>query len=835
MDWKTLTLRELIKRSDVSTRLENASQMSAVFETTVREFLATRHDVLDRLGRARNVGRTTIEELELLVDEYAGGSPDGQNPEPPEPAPGAPPGVPRLDDLPTEVVDVTLKTLVEQVGASARLVNAAGREPFFEATDVRSFLIEHRATLPKLPNLGRTSAKELVALVDDYLECAKDVLEEITSAPDQRPDRPRVSADTIADALTAIFQSVAIRRFAPAHTIDLLPPSDGASAAVAALPKNSAFVIRRRYGLESFIPMTLNEIALEAAVTRERVRQVEAKSLKRLHAGAGAVFTRLLDENAEGMWQVLSGGRHVITPVSLSANRGQLEPLHRLAMDVAFGGVEAWAASRGISTDDGWSRADIELPSDVVERVNVALTELALPRPLADISGTCNVSSEMIATVLAESPRTKCLDGFVHAGFVGARARRAAMLYRLATQVESPQLFDIQTLAQMHRNACPNDVVASRMVLKEVQEQPHLFVRALDSLWLSLPLRVERLRAVSTLPFEHSHVLDDGSFDDGAIGRALVQSLRDNGPRRLTDLRDLVLASGDGSIRSVGPILLANPCFQRVLPGTYGLYCEYSEAQIRATISSAQCRHYAFARFGGAPVDYFPLWSRAYEHALCAWARFQAPTEIFRSLLSVASPNEWSLPARQLDEWLELKARYGAWAIGWARREQMTGELPAPETFVSILAHVVMLGSTSWYGVNRCAQQKLDSQQAADVLALMIAAGLVKAPSDWQGPHAGEPSAAAALKAVAHERWRAGRLDWHTGSLHDIVKRAHERSGDVDLGWLGHGELATLLRGIEAGGSARERRERTEREEEEQEDSLGSLLQSDEWAKLFED
>lgn len=836
MDWKALSLRDLIKRSDVSARLENASRVGAVFETTIGEFLATRQHVLDRLGRARNVGRTTIEELELLVDEYAAGSPDSQYGGPPGPAPSAPPEATPLDDLPIEVVSVTLKTLVEQVGASARLANAARRESFFAATDVRSFLIEHRATLPKLPNLGRTSAKELAGLVNDYLAAAKEVLEEVTSAPDQRPDRPRVSADTIADALAAIFQSLATNRFVPAGTIDLLPPSDGALAAVAALPKNSAFVIRRRYGLESFMPMTLNEIALEAAVTRERVRQVEAKSLKRLNEGAGAVFTRLLDENGAGIWQVLSGGRHVITTVSISANRGRLEPLHRLAMDVVFGGVEAWAASRGVSTNDGWSREDVELPSDVVKRVKVALTELALPRPLADISDACSVSSEVTAAVLAESPQAKCLDGFVHSGFVGSRARRAAMLYRLATQGDSVPLFDIQTLAQMHRSACPDDVVASRMVLKEVQEQAHLFVRAFDSLWLSLPLGGERtLSAMSTLPFEHSHVLDDGSFDDGAIGRALVQCIRDSGPRRLADLRDLVLASGDGSIRSVGPILLTNPCFQRVLPGTYGLYCEYSEPQIRATISSAQCRHYAFARFGGAPVDYFPLWNRAYEQALCGWARFQAPTDIFRSLLSVASPNDWSLPARQLDEWLELKARYAAWAIGWARREQMTGALPAPETFVSILAHVVLLGSTSWYGVNRCAQQKLDSQQAADVLALMIAAGLVKAPSDWQGPHVGEPSAAAALEAVAHERWRAGRLDWHTGSLADIVKRARERSGDVDLGWLGRGELANVLREIEAGGSARERREGTEKEEEEQEDSLGSLLQSDEWAKLFED
>src|SRR5690606_36154212 len=101
-----------------------------------------------------------------------------------------------------------------------------------------------------------------------------------------------------------------------------------------------------------------------------------------------------------------------------------------------------------------------------------------------------------------------------------------------------------------------DDVVASRMVLKEVQEQPHLFVRVLDSLWLSLPLAGERTpSAVSTLPFERSHVLDDGSFDDGAIGRTLVTFLRDRGPQRLGDLRDLILAHGDRSIRSVGPIL----------------------------------------------------------------------------------------------------------------------------------------------------------------------------------------------------------------------------------------------------------------------------------------
>ncbi len=111
MDWQTLTLRELILRSDVSTRLENAAQLSAVFETTIADFLKTRQDVLDRLARARNVGRTTIQELELLVDEYAAASLGGEQGEPPESALIAPAETSLLDQLPKEIVGVALRTL----------------------------------------------------------------------------------------------------------------------------------------------------------------------------------------------------------------------------------------------------------------------------------------------------------------------------------------------------------------------------------------------------------------------------------------------------------------------------------------------------------------------------------------------------------------------------------------------------------------------------------------------------------------------------------------------------------------------------------------------------
>lgn len=48
------------------------------------------------------------------------------------------------------------------------------------------------------------------------------------------------------------------------------------------LPPREEMIIRLRYGLDGGSPMTLEAIALQYGVTRERIRQVEGKALKKL-------------------------------------------------------------------------------------------------------------------------------------------------------------------------------------------------------------------------------------------------------------------------------------------------------------------------------------------------------------------------------------------------------------------------------------------------------------------------------------------------------------------------------------------------------------------------
>jgi len=51
---------------------------------------------------------------------------------------------------------------------------------------------------------------------------------------------------------------------------------------LATLPKREQEVLRMRFGLDEGYSLTLEEVGLYFNVTRERIRQIEAKALKKL-------------------------------------------------------------------------------------------------------------------------------------------------------------------------------------------------------------------------------------------------------------------------------------------------------------------------------------------------------------------------------------------------------------------------------------------------------------------------------------------------------------------------------------------------------------------------
>ena len=68
----------------------------------------------------------------------------------------------------------------------------------------------------------------------------------------------------------------------PEESVELELRSQALRLALRQLPDREQQVLRYRYGLEGTDPCTLEEIGRRLGLTRERVRQIELDSLKRL-------------------------------------------------------------------------------------------------------------------------------------------------------------------------------------------------------------------------------------------------------------------------------------------------------------------------------------------------------------------------------------------------------------------------------------------------------------------------------------------------------------------------------------------------------------------------
>jgi RNA polymerase primary sigma factor len=141
-----------------------------------------------------------------------------------------------------------------------------------------------RARRALLQKFGRDpSAEEIAALVEMPEKKVEEILklgQEPVSleAPVGSEDGDASLGDFIADAAGDRPHEIVSNRIRDADLERVLK----------ALPWRERRVIELRYGLGAEGPMTLEDIGLEVGVTRERVRQIEAKTLAMLKSSGGA-------------------------------------------------------------------------------------------------------------------------------------------------------------------------------------------------------------------------------------------------------------------------------------------------------------------------------------------------------------------------------------------------------------------------------------------------------------------------------------------------------------------------------------------------------------------
>ena len=68
----------------------------------------------------------------------------------------------------------------------------------------------------------------------------------------------------------------------PSNRTELTLLQEQLEMVLSSLPEREQEVLKMRFGIEGGYPLTLEEVGLYFDVTRERIRQIEAKGLRRL-------------------------------------------------------------------------------------------------------------------------------------------------------------------------------------------------------------------------------------------------------------------------------------------------------------------------------------------------------------------------------------------------------------------------------------------------------------------------------------------------------------------------------------------------------------------------
>lgn len=813
---RAISIAELVAKGPASVRLSNtiacASSEGRIPCPTIGDYLDAGSAAPVLFMRAlRNFGRRTAYELDALVNKYAeevsrgGGSCISERES--QRANSAEQET-RLTALVARIESLTYADAMKGQAPSARLANLLVNHNLgtLSIIGLLTDSAASRASLTQLPNFGRTSFQELEALcrAAAIRALAKDC-EDPKSLLD---DCALLFNTSIADPqFQALAQQIA-------EILQAQPPQDRdldtlLEWAMSSLPERELEVVIRRYGFDGEPAETLEEISAGYGVTRERVRQLEAKAIRRLRGKLeGTLFPALVNETSRFFWANHKTPFLILTSRDSYQVRRALPPKLTLAFDVLNLSIGAWLEQASTAMSNGYLSHSVD--AEKVRTLGLLLEDRLKSQPLPIAIG--DVLSEhdpglIEAAVCLETPFT-LFESYILRDPPRARLKRAIRLHAILSSSGCAQT--LSRLGDLYSAHFPADRCSLRDFVIVMELSPQLFLEIEEGYWAALGRGAEP--AID--PRDHFEPDLSNEIDQATVAGSLQEALRTRGPSLVGDLYRAgatILPEGR-SRNSIAPVLVGRPeFFLRILPGVYALPehllspADLLHAPLPYWLTEAQGRTYAFARFAGEPWGVFPLWIPAAEYRLCKWARFAGSPALFHSLLAVAEIDAWPVGDVQKNEWRRLATQLARFEL------EMAGSTPTrevrPELDRLLAACRVSLerGSIGWLQVNRIMGRRLDAAGGQGLLALMIALGAVLPPATGSDdmrlrPHPVATTAAEIAERIEADLIRCGEATWNS----TLGQALTEEALSVDparLGWVSLNQLTNLLR-TEPGGDA---------------------------------
>lgn len=818
-----ITLADLVLGEGASVRLTNCVQRSALADLTVLQACEMGSSLDTICLRVPAMGRKSVRELQYLLARFLARSdltitrdtglrdfPDGEADKDAA-----------KDDLLKQIARifsaVSLAETVGAVGASIRLAHGV-QSATFHQRPLGQLLVEWGQTcveLLQIKNFGRRSLQELRGICTDLIDA---FFTKHGISPDNTStvcalliDGRSVGNDNYAE-ISEKLAGLPTFNFNALRSSEIEKLEVLVETLLHELDGRSSDILRRRYGLGGFGPETLEQIAEGYDLTRERIRQLESKALKKMALkGAKLPLQESLIGHGDEIWKTLVGENDFLRLADLS-NRLAIAPDVRMVMDVRDISTPALLDHIALRWQDGWCRPSTDI--NALEHAKAELAEVLQGRPLPRLlpSLSSGEKPEIVRLCVELGLGLKTYNGYVLSDEKTVRSQiKLVDLHRHLGDNRSPH--DAAELAARldveHRGGSKS----ARYVTMVMERHPHLFLEADDGNWFGIGGRgLDGTEASSTPPEAETdnHEVEDDTF---TTARLLREILKEEGPTKLSRMVEIASSRlpSDRSAASVGPTLIMNPeIFIRVLPGVYGLKSAIPSTKVlfehkpEYLLNEDQARYYALGRKAGEPWGTFPLWSPAAEAALCSWALENCDASVLQSLVSIAIFDAWPVDDATKLAWKDFAKKSNArFLLHFQPREGVGYALPKLDRLLAACLEARSSGLFNWMLGNRILKRPVYSHMSAGLMALMCSLGVLKIDLDghWQSPHSCGPNLEHQILLLSDELHNKGALDWASPLGARILEMAGDEIGRWS-GWVDRQLLVTMLGSVSlVGGS----------------------------------
>ncbi len=607
-------------------------------------------------------------------------------------------------------------------------------------------------------------------------------------------------------------------------------------------------ILRYRFGLEENTPRTLEEIGTLIGLTRERVRQIEGKTLLKLKRAtqASAIPVRL-SMMQDDIWALLAGSKLVIHSSHMSKIRkSDLPGMARLMIQVYYGNLRGWLDATYVRRDQCWFNTYCD--ADEVAQASSRLTLLCsgdgarkFPMRVSHLAETLNVSQESARAAIHQQLDIHEYKDYAVLGHLGPRARRAVRLHRILSEVGVPQLE--AELLQLHNEKSRDEKCSLRDLLISLSGAPHLFVSLGGMGWATLEIGESKGQSeMHRTSEEHWQEIISAQLSECEIepveerntGIGILAAILDRkgGVCHLSEIRDEIknLPGMPLALGSVG--LLYGSCeFFKLAPGVWALTKRVAclrEYIRHATdlLTEEDCRLYVMSRFAGENYGMYPTWQPGMEMRWCQWARDSSRLEIYQSLLVAAKPNSWPAKHDTREKWCDIVHNEMRYHLEQDRRHSLTHELPTPRELYAAMRWLREARCINWMRLNLLLGNRVDSHGVSSILALLLLIDSAESSGTWQQVHLTGGTLEKNLVLFGQVLGANHAADWTQVDQYLHLSRL-VRTVPLDrLGWVQTQELTQLVDALldSHGTSPRngQRVTNTDREE----DSLESLLET---------